>query len=80
MADGDLLGLGISDRDTLGFKLLVGVSLSDELGTTVRLGALIENCEGRLLSDGLEGGDERVSTLVLGASLGKTLGIALILP
>jgi len=47
MADGDLLRLGISDRDTLGFKPLVGVSLSDEVRTTVRLGALIKNCAGR---------------------------------
>jgi len=47
MVDGDLLELGKSDRDPLGFKLLVGVSLSDEVRTTVRLGALIKNCAGR---------------------------------
>jgi len=45
IVDGDLLELGKSDGDPLGFKLWDGVLLGDELelGTTLRLGA---NCEG----------------------------------
>jgi len=43
IVDGDLLELGKSDGDPLGFKLWVGVLLGDELGTTLRLGA---NCGG----------------------------------